>query len=181
MTSQTTSHITSRGPAPVERSTGAPVVVLGIGNTIMADDGIGLALLEQVQAQAPASPLVDFVDGRTGGMELLPVVQDARYLLVLDAVAGPVPGEVVSLSGDQVPRLLASKLSPHQVGLLDILAAARLLGTEPERIDVVGVVPETVDLCLGMTEAASRGVEQATPIALAVLAELVAAAEAVSA
>lgn len=160
----------------MERSTGAPVVVLGVGNTVMGDDAIGIELLERVQAAFGDDPRVDYVNGHTGGMELLPVVQDARYLLILDAVAGQVPGAVVRIEGDQVPRLMAGKISPHQVGLLDILSAARLLGQEPERVVVVGVVPEFVDLTVGMTEAARAGVDEALAPALAALTELVAAA-----
>lgn len=159
--------------AAVDHSTGAPVVVLGIGNSIMGDDGIGLALMEALRQHFGAHPLVDWVDGRTGGMELLPVVQDARFLLVLDAVSGQEPGAVRHLVGDQVPRLLASKLSPHQVGLLDILTAARLLGTEPDELEVVGVVPEVVALSTELTACAQAGVQAALPVAHQALERLV--------
>ncbi|MEP7091833.1 MAG: hydrogenase maturation protease, partial [Nocardioidaceae bacterium] len=107
--------------------------VLGIGNPIMGDDGIGIALLEALMAAGLRRP-VDFVDGGTIGMSLLPAVEDAGSLLVLDAVAGSgPPGTVVRLEGDQLPRFLRTKLSPHQVGLLDVLVAARLRGTDPDR------------------------------------------------
>jgi len=125
------------------------VTVLGVGNPIMGDDGIGPELLAAVEAVLK-DPAVEFVDGGVGGLELLPTVQDARRLLILDAVAGPAPGDVCELTGDQIPRLLSAKLSPHQVGLLDVLTAARLLGHEPEAVTVVGIVPESVELGLGL-------------------------------
>jgi len=144
------------------------ITVLGVGNPIMADDGVGLALLERVRALRGDCD-VEFVDGATGGMELLPVVQDCDRLLVLDAVAGPVPGVVEHLTGDQLPRLLSSKLSPHQVGLLDVLTAARLLGREPSVIEVVGVVPRDVELSLGLTPAVEAAVPDAVQVACEVL------------
>lgn len=140
------------GDAGAWRAAGSvpEVTVLGVGNTIMADDGIGIALLDAVR-EADPDPRIDYVDGALMGMELLPVVQDARRLLVLDAVAGERPGQVVRLSGDQLPRMLSTKLSPHQVGLLDVFAAARLLGREPVELELVGVVPASVDLRVGLS------------------------------
>lgn len=144
-----------------ERPDPGTVTVLGVGNPIMGDDGAGLELLAGLERMRP-DPSVTYVDGGTGGMELVPVVQDASRLLILDAVTGAAPGQTVHLTGDHLPRLLAAKLSPHQVGLLDVLSAVRLLGREPERIEVVGIVPETVELRLGL----STPVIAALPLAL---------------
>ena len=140
------------------------ITVLGVGNPIMGDDGLGLELLRAVQTACPDSR-VEYVDGTTGGMELLPVVQDATRLLVLDAVAGPVPGVVVRLDGDQVPRMLSSKLSPHQVGLLDLFAAARLLGREPAEVVVVGVTPESIEIRVGLTPPVAAALGPAASVA----------------
>lgn len=162
------------------------VTVVGIGNPIMSDDGIGIELLRRLSTgtSEPAelawvpthrfTPVVDsetharveYVDGGTSGMEILPTIQSARRLLLLDAIAGATPGEVIVLHGDQVPRLVQSHLSPHQVGLLDLLASARLLGTEPEEVAVVGIVPESTELNVGLS-----------PCVEAAMAEAVAAAE----
>jgi len=143
------------------------VTVLGVGNSIMADDGVGLELLAALQARPRDG--VNYVDGAVGGMELVPVVQDSARLLILDAVAGTVPGTVVRLRGDQVPRMLATKLSPHQVGLLDVLAASRLLGSEPDEVAVVGIVPELVDLRLGLSESVASALSEATTAAEAII------------
>lgn len=158
----------------------AQVTVIGIGNPIMTDDAVGLAILGGLQGGpsdelawvpprsfTPAPALssqeqVVFIDGGTSGMELLPTIQDARDLLILDALAGPgEPGSVVTLVGDQIPRLLNSKLSPHQVGLLDLLSAARLLGREPERVGVVGIVVRDTDLHVGMSPEVSQAIPEA--------------------
>jgi hydrogenase maturation protease len=145
-----------------------PITVLGVGNLIMSDDGVGLALLGRLQAERD-DVRISYVDGATGGMELLPVVQDAERLLILDAVAGTEAGTVVTISGDQVPRLLATKLSPHQVGLLDLFAASRLLGTEPREVEVVGIVPQGVDLGLELSAPVSAAVDEAVAAACGVL------------
>lgn len=148
----------------------ANITVIGIGNPIMQDDAVGLAILRRLQGgssdelawvpsrsitpvlvDAPDSA-VAFIDGGTSGMELLPIIQDSENLIILDALAGPgAVGDVVTLVGDQIPRLLNSKLSPHQVGLLDLLSAARLLGREPSRVGVVGIVVAGTDLQVGMS------------------------------
>ncbi|MBU4214094.1 MAG: HyaD/HybD family hydrogenase maturation endopeptidase [Actinobacteria bacterium] len=151
-------------PAPVR----ATITVLGVGNTIMADDGAGLELLRLLSLARPDAQ-VEYVDGWTGGMELVPVVQEAGRLLILDAVAGRVPGTVVHLTGDQIPRMLSAKLSPHQVGLLDVLTAARMLGHEPEQIEVVGIVPELVDLSLGLSDPVTAALPAAVEVAVEVL------------
>jgi len=139
------------------------ITVLGVGNPIMGDDGTGLELLAGVQAALGSVDGVEFIDGGTGGMELIPIVEDTARLLVLDAVAGDTPGQVKVLTGDQVVRMLSLKLSPHQVGLLDVFTATRLLGREPEEIVIVGIVPELVDLKLGL----SAPVQAALPEAVA--------------
>lgn len=145
-----------------------PITVLGVGNSIMGDDGTGLELLHRLQ-QARPDARIGFVEGAVGGMELLPVFQEASRLLILDAVAGEIPGTVLRISGDQVPRLLAAKLSPHQVGLLDLFAAARMLGTEPGVVEVVGIVPESVELSLTLSVPVAGALDDAVAAACEVL------------
>lgn len=146
------------------------ITVIGIGNPIMTDDGVGLAVLAKlVDAKVPG---VKYIDGGTSGMEILPDIQDATRLLVLDGINDPdePPGTVLVLEGDQLPRLRKSALSPHQVGLLDMLSTARLLGSEPEEVVVVGVVAQDVELHVGMTEKVAAAVPVAVDKAKKVLA-----------
>ncbi|AHI22493.1 hydrogenase 2 maturation protease [Corynebacterium vitaeruminis DSM 20294] len=146
------------------------ITVIGIGNPIMTDDGVGLAVLAKlVDAKVPG---VKYIDGGTSGMEILPDIQDATRLLVLDGIKDPdePPGTVLVLEGDQLPRLRKSALSPHQVGLLDLLSTARLLGSEPEEVVVVGVVAQDVELHVGMTEKVAAAVPVAVDKAKKVLA-----------
>ena len=83
-----------------------PITVLGIGNPIMSDDGVGLEILEQLRAHYTDQQHLEFVDGGTSGMELLPTIQDAESLLVLDALAPTAhsnPGTSSRLSATRFP------------------------------------------------------------------------------
>lgn len=125
---------------------GPRVLVLGLGNPLLGDDGAGLELLQRVESQGPWPENVRLVDGGTWGLSLLPDVMDAERLLVLDAVrTGREPGTVVRGEDDAVPRWYSHPVSPHQVDLAELLGAAELLGVLPERLVVVGIEPQTTD------------------------------------
>src|SRR4029453_15532873 len=95
-----------------------PTVIIGLGNPLMADDGIGLAILGRLQAHWSFPPNVMFVDGGTWGMNLLPTIESAREVFFLDAVdVGEAPGTPVRLERERIPRWLGHKLSPHQIDL----------------------------------------------------------------
>lgn len=151
------------------------VLVLGLGNPLLADDGAGLELLARVEAAGPWPSNVRLVDGGTWGMSLLPDVLDAERLLVLDAVrTGREPGAVVRGEDDAVPRWYARPASPHQVDLHEVLAAADLLGGMPSRLVVVGIEPALTDeLHLGVTPEVAGALDTASREAVRVLTELV--------
>jgi len=147
-----------------------PTVVIGLGNPLMADDGIGLALLDRVRAQGPFQPEPIFVDGGTWGMNLLPTIEDAGRVLFLDAVnTGAAPGTAVRLDRERLPRWLAIKLSPHQIDLKEVLALAELRGRLPGHTTVVGVQPERVEMDTSLSAAAESGLDAALVLALATL------------
>ncbi|AZA14362.1 Hydrogenase 2 maturation protease [Corynebacterium choanae] len=106
---------------------------------------------------------VGFLDGGTAGLELVDAIADAEKLLVLDAVTGPGDtGDIVELHGDQLPRLLKTKLSPHQVGLLDLLATTSLLGATPSEVAVVGIVAANAELGVGLDPLVQQALPRAT-------------------
>ncbi len=135
-------------------------LVLGLGNPLMGDDGVGLAVLSRLQQDWECEG-VDLVDGGTWGMNLLPLIEDTRRLLLLDAIRlGVEPGTVHLLTRDQLPRYLSHKLSPHQIDLKEILALAELRGTLPEVAMALGVEPAKVEFSTNLSppvEAAPRG------------------------
>ena len=122
-------------------------VVIGLGNPLMADDGLGLAALERLRAEWRVPPDVELVDGGTWGMSLLPTIEDAGRVLLLDAIrTGDAPGTLHVMERDALPRYLSTKLSPHQVDLRDVLALAELRGTLPADTVAVGLEPARVEL-----------------------------------
>jgi hydrogenase maturation protease len=149
----------------------AGTVVIGLGNPLMADDGVGLAMLERLRTYE-FDPPVELVDGGTWGLNLLPVIEDAGRVLLLDAInVGAAPATVIVLKRDQLPRYLATKVSPHQVDLSDVLALAELRGTLPEHTVAVGVQPERVEMETGLTAGVERQMSRAIGSALARLHE----------
>jgi len=138
-------------------------VVLGVGSPLMGDDGVGVEAVDRLRRGLIPLAGVDLLDGGTWGMHLLPEIEDAHRLLVLDAIYdGRAPGTVVRLEKEEIPRLLYQKVSPHQIDLREVFALAELRGTFPREAVALGVEPREVELQEGLSEA----VEAALPILL---------------
>lgn len=134
-------------------------LVLGVGSPLMGDDGLGLAALETLRAQWHFDDGVRLVDGGTWGMVLLPEIESARRLLIVDAIrAGRRPGEIVELDRDALPRGLGTKLSPHQIDLREVLALAELRGLLPAQAVAIGMEPDRVELDAELSETVAAGV-----------------------
>lgn len=145
---------------------GDRIAVIGLGNPLMGDDGFGLAALARLQEQWMLDPCVDVVDGGTWGLNLLPVLEAHDSVLLLDAIrAGEAPGTVVMLGGEEVPRRLSTKLSPHQIDLREILALAELRGALPQRLVAIGVEPAMVDLEAGLSPAVEKALQPVVVLA----------------
>jgi hydrogenase maturation protease len=128
------------------------IVVLGVGNILLTDEGIGVRTVEYLMKNYDYPDNVTILDGGTMGMELLGHIIDIDVLIVLDAVASSKPaGTVIIMEDDEIPKFFASKLSPHQVGIADVLAAADLIAKSPEKILLFGVVPENLELSTELT------------------------------
>jgi hydrogenase maturation protease len=136
-------------------------VVLGLGNPLMADDGLGLLALERLRAEWDLPPGVTLADGGTWGMMLLPLIEDADELLLLDAIrAGQAPGTLTELSREELPRYFAHKLSPHQIDLREILALSELRGTMPARVVAIGVEPGRVEMSTELSPVVEARVDE---------------------
>lgn len=121
-------------------------VVLALGNLIRSDDAVGLVALRRLQADSRVPPGASLVEGGTKGLELVPYVAGASRLLVLDAVDMGMPaGTILRLTGEEL-RSMRGGGSAHELALSDILAAVRIMGTEPEEAVLLGVQPLTTEL-----------------------------------
>lgn len=134
-----------------------PVLVLGIGNLLLSDEAIGVRAVEALEQRFHLPPQVDVLDGGTCGMELIGDMADREHLIIADAVlTGDAPGTVVTLRDEEVPTLFSRKISPHQLGLSDVLSALKLTDEFPQRLTLIGVVPESVEPRIGLTDTVSN-------------------------
>ena len=149
------------------------ILILGVGNLLLSDESVGVHIVNQLERDYDFPPGVELVDGGTAGMELLDFIASREHVLIVDAVlTGDAPGTVVTLKDDEVPALFNNKVSPHQLGLCDLLGALKLTDESPQNIFLVGVVPESVDPGLDMTSTVSRAVPAMKQALLAHLATL---------
>lgn len=127
-------------------------LVLGVGNKLMSDEGIGVHVIERLIETYRIPEEVQVLDGGTLGLDLLYYLEGIENLLMVDAAeTGREPGTVIRLEGEQVPAFMSVKISPHQLGVPDMLAAARLQGTYPRRLVLWGVQPELITLGLDLS------------------------------
>jgi len=148
--------------------TARPLLVLGLGNVLCADDGLGVAAVAALARGYALAPAVQLADGGTLGLSLLGLFDGVDDVLLVDAILADAPaGTLVQLDGDAVEPAARERLSVHQVGVADLLDALRLLGAVPSRLSLVGLVPERVELGLDR----SAAVERALPALVSLLAD----------
>ena len=150
----------------------AAVTILGIGNRLWADEGFGPSVIDRLTADGLLPAEVEALDGGTLGLYLLPCIQQARRLLVFDAVDfGHAPGEIVVLRDGEIPAFFGQRpLSLHQTGFTDVLAAAELTGAVPDMITLIGVQPESIDEWGGsLTHTVAAAIPHAIALGLAEL------------
>ncbi len=169
----------NRLPSSAARPAPAPrVLVLGLGNPLMGDDGAGLLILDALRRAAPVDERVTFEDGGTLGMTLLPLIEDARAVLLLDAThTGERPGTVIVRRKNELPGFFSRILSPHQIGLREVLGAAQLCGTLPEQLALVGIEAACVEFGKEPGEDVRTALRDAVSAALAVLDEMLSGLE----
>jgi hydrogenase maturation protease len=127
-------------------------LVLGVGNKLMSDEGVGVHVIERLSAGYVIPEEIQILDGGTLGMDLLYYLEGIENLLLVDAVeTHKDPGAIVRLEGEDVPAFLAMKLSPHQIGVPDMLAAARMKDLFPKRLVLWGIQPELMEIGLELS------------------------------
>jgi hydrogenase maturation protease len=136
------------------------ILVLGLGNTIMTDDGFGVEVVTRLASRYHFQGPVQLLDGGTLGLDLLPYLEEVDSLLIVDALdMRAEPGRTFRIEGEEVPRAFASKLSVHQMGLQDLLAVAELQGHVPRNLVVWGVQPECIEMGTALTATVAAAVE----------------------
>ncbi len=129
------------------------ITLLGLGNILMQDEGVGVQAVRILEDEYELPPNLEVVDGGTSGLDLLPYIEGRDQLLVVDAVNfGREPGFIGVLENQEIPALFAVKASLHHLGLVDVLAAAKLLEVAPREICLIGIQPLSMEIGLELSE-----------------------------
>lgn len=128
------------------------VIVLGVGNLLLKDEGVGVQAVQRLSEEI-THPEVEFIDGGTSGLDLLPLFERCCYLLILDCVrGGEKPGTIYKFDVSEIEEKTAGfKISAHDFDLVDTILMARALQKELPEIIIYGVEPESIEWGLELT------------------------------
>lgn len=128
------------------------VTLIGLGNMLMRDEGVGIHVVNYLQKNFTIPPDLHIVDGGTAGLDLLPFIENREYVIFVDAVNfNQEPGYIGILANEQIPALFSVKDSLHHMGLMDVLAAAQLLEKLPNEMWLIGIQPQSIETGLELT------------------------------
>jgi hydrogenase maturation protease len=145
-------------------------IVLGLGNILNRDEGLGVHALTTLQARLGQPEPIELVDGGTLGLSLLQLVEACDHLLLLDAVnAGKPPGTIVELRGEQIPLYAGLKMSQHQVTFQEVLGLAHIRGRLPSHLHLIGVQPADLSVGIGLSTTVEAALPQVVERAVGVV------------
>jgi len=149
------------------------ILILGVGNILYTDEGVGVRAVERLLETYDFSDNVTLMDGGNLGMKLMQPLMDCDYCIVLDAVlGGDAPGTVYRLTGEDLRKSLAFKDSMHQSDLVDTLIYCELIGKRPEAV-VIGMEPvDFQNMSVELTPTIADRIPAMIDIALAELADV---------
>jgi hydrogenase maturation protease len=126
----------------------------------MNDDAAGVLVVQALAQKYTFLKELVVLDGGTLGLDLLPQLEGVDRLLVVDAVeTGQAVGTIVRMTGDDIPLALATRVSPHQMGLKDLLLVADLQGYAPQEMVLWGVQPGSIEMDIELSPEVARAVE----------------------
>lgn len=152
----------------------APVAVIGIGNVLLGDDGFGPAVIGLLASGWEIPPEVELIDAGTPGLDLAGLLCGRESVIFVDSVAAAAaPGTLLLLRDDELPAALGlrARVSEHDPALAEALAIAKAVSGGPARVLLVGAVPESVDVGVGLGPATRLAVEEAAARIVGELAE----------
>jgi len=149
------------------------VLILGLGNLLLRDEGVGVHVVRALSERYELPDGIEILDGGTSSSELLDALSGREHVIVCDAIRSDArPGTVQRIDGAALADFFATQISPHQLGLSEVLASLELLGERPKRLTIIGVVPKDLSIGTELSEAGKRGVEQSIALILEDLAAL---------
>lgn len=144
------------------------VLVLGLGNILLSDEGVGVRAIEELQRRYDCSDAVEIVDGGTIGLELLPYFDERSHVLIVDAVkADNQPGSIVRI--DDPPAYFSARTSPHQIGLADVMGLAAITDNLPDNIALFGIEPKQLSTGLTLSREVAQNLSRLVDMVVAEL------------
>lgn len=128
------------------------VSIIGLGNILMTDEGVGVHVVNEFEQRYTVPGYVEIVDGGAAGLDLIPFIEGREKVLMVDAVNfDREPGFIDLLENDAIPIRLTQKASMHHLGLMDVLCIVRMSGNVPKDLCIIGIQPKSLELGLDMT------------------------------
>ncbi len=142
--------------------------ILGVGNLLLGDEGFGVHVINRLQESYRFPANVELLDGGTAGIMLSPFIEDKDMLFVIDVVSLDAEPGSIHLFGheDVCAGNIQTRMSPHQVGLLEILDLCRLREKAPQRIEMITVVPADLSTRIGLSRPLARAVDRVITLLL---------------
>lgn len=136
--------------------------VLGIGNLLLRDEGFGVHFIEKLNHFYQLPDNVQVLDGGTAGIMLAPFIEGVDVLYVIDTVSlDGEPGSIHRFTDKDVRSgNIQTRMSPHQVGLLEILSLCELRGRAPEKVEMITVVPEDLSTGIGLSSRLASRIDE---------------------
>jgi hydrogenase maturation protease len=146
--------------------------VLGLGNTLMGDDGFGPAVIREFDDKYECDEHVEIVDLGTPGLDLTPWFADTPHIIIVDTVNAALPPGWIRVYEKRslMVRAILPRVSPHDPGVKETLATLELAGRAPKDVIVIGAVPDKVGLSLELSETVQRAVPHAVQAIVEALA-----------
>ena len=145
-------------------------IVLGLGNLLNKDEGLGVQAVKLLDAQLGPQDGVELLDGGVLGLSLLTMVEECSHLLILDAVDANRPeGSVIELARDQIPLYTGIKLSQHQITFQEVLGLAKMRGNLPVNLHLIGIQPKDLSIGLDLSPEITQALPEVLRRAAAVL------------
>jgi hydrogenase maturation protease len=148
--------------------------ILGVGNLIVGDEGFGVHAVRYLEENYRFPDNVEIKDGGTAGIYMSPFLEECDPVFVIDVVdIDAEPGSMHYYSNDDVKAgKLSTRMSPHQLGLLEVLEICKLRDAAPEKVEFYCVVPKTLDTTTELSDVVAPRVKEIADIVLKRLADL---------
>ena len=138
------------------------IVVLGLGNPLMADEGVGGFLVNKLLEKKDSYPEIDFIDAGTGGMAILHLIAERKKVIIIDcAYMNKAPGTIVRFTPQDVKTIKQLiHYSLHEIDILKVIAIARQLNQCPDEIVIFGIEPEKIELQNNLNSALLKNIDK---------------------